>query len=296
MDVETTEVTGSVVTETNTPPLVPLAQAPAVIPVTKPVAPKQEDAPKQEAVALNGKQVVLPTATLGRLKAEAREKGKKAAQEEFLKTVRESGFSSIEELIKAAKTKAESEKTTPLANQAAPTPTLPTKAPEQKSGAGKATAMTPHEIEIQKLRKQLETATTEKEAAKKRAEQEHQRKRDTQRRLEAAQVDAEIRETAVRLGVKDVDYACTLLRRELKTKTEDELRTFDETKFFTELREKTPYIFGEVIKPATTGPGAGKEPVLPNKTPVQEKFDARKATPEQIQARLKQLGLKPPTI
>lgn len=130
-----------------------------------------------------------------------------------------------------------------------------------------------------------------------------QRNRDLQRQIDAQQAEMSLRESAVACGVKDVDYAMRLLTRHLEGKSEAEVDTFDEKKFFGDLRTSKPYLFGETVTPATTGNGGaapGGSAPQPGATTTAAtttaQVDARKMSREEFQNRLKKMGLNPPTV
>ena len=81
-------------------------------------------------------------------------------------------------------------------------------------------------------------------------------------------------------------------------KTEAELKAFDENKFFDELREKQPYLFGETVRPVTTGTG-GKEPPAPTPGTVHKssatngQVDVKKMNRQEFDAHLQKMGLRP---
>lgn len=131
------------------------------------------------------------------------------------------------------------------------------------------------------------------------------RRRDAQRQLAAKEAEMELREVAIQSGIRDVDYSIRLLTRHLHGKSEAELAEFDEKAFFSGLREERPYLFGESVLPANTGStlaNGGEEPAAPgpdqsHKIEAESKqFDARKASPEEIAARYKELGLRQPLV
>jgi hypothetical protein len=105
-----------------------------------------------------------------------------------------------------------------------------------------------------------------------------------------------LRETAVVKGVRDVDYALRLLQRELEGKDEQALATFDEGKFFENLRASHPYLYGETVVPATTGTGVGAAPSAPKAGAVQAaqgaagNKDARSLSQDEFQKLLRARG------
>ena len=111
-----------------------------------------------------------------------------------------------------------------------------------------------------------------------------------------------MREHLLRAGVReDVDYALDLMRRDINAKlqTDPELASYSTEEFLKGLRTNKPFLFGESRVAATTGTG-GEGPQARPAAPGQaastiaqaEQFDARKASPEQLKARLAQLGIQ----
>lgn len=125
------------------------------------------------------------------------------------------------------------------------------------------------------------------------------RARQANAELEAERVRNELVRSAMMAGVQDVDYAVTLLERSIRGKDEAALSRegFDEAAFFTNLRQTHPYIFGEQVRPITTGTGAGGAPPAPSAATITQnaaeasKFDGMKATRQEVAARMKKLGL-----
>ena len=86
--------------------------------------------------------------------------------------------------------------------------------------------------------------------------------------------------------------------RACEGKSADDLSKMNEGTFFKDLLVKRPYLGRAESRPATTGPGAAGAPAAaPSPGTVAAAagaaavFDARKATPEQIKARLAQLKI-----
>lgn len=139
--------------------------------------------------------------------------------------------------------------------------------------------------------------------ANKRAAQTEKRNRDLERDLAAKEVEWELKLIAVRQGVRDVDYAVTLIQRHTANMSPEELNAFDEEKYFRDdLRKERPYLYGEEVRPANTDPtqppaGAapnGGAPPPPKKAPppaTSEVVDAKSMTREQFEAHLRSQGL-----
>ncbi len=116
-------------------------------------------------------------------------------------------------------------------------------------------------------------------------------------RLAQQQTEMELREIAIKTGVTDLDYAMTLLRRELKGKSAEDLKDFKPGDFFEGQREARPYLFSEVKVPATTGTEDGAA-TPPPQTPAAAaqtaangaKVDATKMSQEEYDAYLRKRG------
>ena len=231
-----------------------------------------------------GKNVVLPSATLGKLKAEQRERGAREAIGELEAKFRAAGFGSIDEAISAMAAARNGGNTQPqAATQRKAEPEV------MDSGASMSGGKTD--------RKQLERLAREREQYAKRYSQEQAQRRRIQRQLEAKEAEMALRETAVIKGVRDVDYALRLLQRELENKDEEALAAFDEGKFFDNLRSSHPYLYGEMVVPATTGTGVGNAPNAPRAGTVQAAQgasgakDARSLSQDEFQKMLRARGL-----
>lgn len=178
---------------------------------------------------------------------------------------------------------------------------------------------TPKKTEVQtKSRDQIlaeAKSDEDRRTLRKRWRQEEKQRRDLEAQLDAKDAEMALREECWKAGIKDVDYAIRLLTRELEGLSEEEIGAFDRTKFYDGLKQSKPYLFGEVVAPATTGTdgsaqkkdetkgadagaaGAAPNPPAPGseaaKAAADQQFDARKAKPEEIQSRLRALGLNP---
>jgi hypothetical protein len=223
----------------------------------------------------DGRIQVLSQSAYKRLKDEAREKGRKEALSSFAK---DAGFTTVEDLQRAL---------TGFKNPAPPNPEAASPAPEPatppKSSNDKWDRERVHlQRQIDDLGRRVKTET--------------EGRRELQRQLDAKEAEMELREAAVMSGIKDPDYAIRLLTRSLESKSEEELAKFDHGKFFGDLRSSHPYLFGEVVKPATTGTGAGAPAApKPGEAVVQNvqngKVDATKLSPEEYRALLAKRGL-----
>ncbi len=233
-----------------------------------------------------------------RIKDESRARGRREALDELDITARAAGFASHEDALRAL---AELKKSPPRpAVTTAPPPKEPSAMPNPKPPVAK-----PNDEAV--LRKEAMRAQDDKLKMRKQWRVEERRRRDLQAALDAKDAEMGLREELYRAGVKDVDYTLRLLTRQLEGKTQEEIAKFDRNAFYTTLRTDKPYLFGETVVPANTGtdastkttgqPGAAPATPAPGSVAVTEadktKFDARTAKPEEVQARLRSLGLNP---
>ena len=261
-------------------------------PVTEATAAPVEAAETSLPTIAGGKNVILPQAAIGKLKEEQRQRGKREAMTELEAKFKAAGFGSIEDAIAAmaAARNAPAAKAAPPAKQA--------KAPvveELDEEVQEATTAQP--TQGGDYAKQLQRLQREKERMAKQFAAEQAQRRKLQRTLEAKEAEFALRETAVGQGVKDVDYALRLIQRELEGKDEKALAAFDEGKFFSTLRTSHPYLFGEMVVPATTGTGVGAAPAAPTAATVTAaqgaagKTDARSMSSDEFQKLMRARGL-----
>ena len=128
------------------------------------------------------------------------------------------------------------------------------------------------------------------------------RSRKLQRQLDAKDAEMELREVALRHGVRDVAYALHLLKQELSGKDDATIASFDENTFFGErLKQTHPFLYQAVQEPATTSP-AGSSSAAPAPKPGPAKkaeaeagqVDARQLSRDDYHKLLKEKGLVPP--
>lgn len=236
-----------------------------------------------------GKTISLPTSAFAKLKAEAAEKGRKGALSEVEQKAKAFGFDSVDAMFQALETSRsgaldEVVETRPAQRQAQVQQ-------QTKQGGGKEAVAT----EALRYAKELERARKESEKASREA-------RRYRQQFEEFQAESEMKEVLLRAGVREeVDYALSLMRRDIQAKleTDPELAAYSTDEFLRSLRQNKPFLFGESRIAATTGTG-GEGPQARPAAPGQaastiaqsEQFDARKASPEQLKARLAQLGIQ----
>ena len=276
---------------------IPVQAGDAIVATAQPVAPGNlvsgDSTPVTTSAAevqTQGKTISLPTSAFAKLKAEAAEKGRKGALSEVEQKAKAFGFDSVDAMFKAleaSRSGASDEvvETRPAQRQA--------QAPQQqaKQGSGKEAVAT----EALRIAKELERARKESEKASREA-------RRYRQQFEEFQAETEMKEVLLRAGVREeVDYALSLMRRDIQSKleTDPELAAYSTDEFLRSLRNNKPFLFGESRIAATTGTG-GEGPQARPAAPGQaastiaqaEQFDARKASPEQLKARLAQLGIQ----
>jgi len=255
------------------------APVPPIV-VAAPSAPAPETATPPEATTANGKNLILPREAFNARLRAASAKGKREALEDLETRVKASGFSSFEDMLSSiARNK---EKPVEVAPEV-PTP-----------GADRADRKNAKEIERERH------ARVQERKGRLRAERD---RTSLERERESLQAEMVVREAAIMAGIRDkrsVNYAMTLLRDELENKTVEELKDFDESKFFENLREQQPYLFNETVRPATTGTG-GQEPSSPrpgtvNKaTAANGQTDVKKMNRQEFDTHLQKMGLRPPS-
>lgn len=236
-----------------------------------------------------GKTISLPTSAFAKLKAEAAEKGRKGALSEVEQKAKAFGFDSVDAMFRALETSRSS-----ASDEVVETRLAQKQAQVQqqtKQGGAKEAVAT----EALRIAKELERARKESEKASREA-------RRYRQQLEEYQAESEMKEVLLRAGVREeVDYALSLMRRDIQSKleTDPELAAYSTDEFLRSLRNNKPFLFGESRIAATTGTG-GEGPQARPAAPGQaastiaqsEQFDARKASPEQLKARLAQLGIQ----
>lgn len=173
----------------------------------------------------------------------------------------------------------------------------PRREPAKKGdGGGDGGHPRPPEVDVRKLQKERDELHRRVDELSRGRRVDERKRRQLQVALERKEAEIELRDAARGVGVKDVDYALHLLERELKGKSEAEINAFDERKFFGEtLRERIPLIFQELTSPATTGATSKPPPASASQQAKEAgekgQFDAMKASKDEINERLRRLGI-----
>ena len=275
----------------------PVQAGDAVVATAQPIAPGNLVSGDSTPVVTSGaeaqtqgKTISLPTSAFAKLKAEAAEKGRKGALSEVEQKAKAFGFDSVDAMFKALETSrsgasVDVAETRPAQKQA------PVQQQQTKQGGAKEAVA----AEALRIAKELERARKESEKASREA-------RRYRQQLEEYQAESEMKEVLLRAGVREeVDYALALMRKDIQSKleTDPNLAAYSTEEFLRSLRNNKPFLFGESRVAATTGTG-GEGPQARPAAPGQaaasiaqsEQFDARKASSEQIKARLAQLGVQ----
>ena len=275
----------------------PVQAGDAVVATAQPIAPGNLVSGDSTPVVTSGaeaqtqgKTISLPTSAFAKLKAEAAEKGRKGALSEVEQKAKAFGFDSVDAMFRALETSrsgasVDVAETRPAQKQA------PVQQQQTKQGGAKEAVA----AEALRIAKELERARKESEKASREA-------RRYRQQLEEYQAESEMKEVLLRAGVREeVDYALALMRKDIQSKleTDPNLAAYSTEEFLRSLRNNKPFLFGESRVAATTGTG-GEGPQARPAAPGQaaasiaqsEQFDARKASSEQIKARLAQLGVQ----
>lgn len=251
-------------------------------PVVKPVV------VVEEPEGGDGKVLQVKHGDFKRIKDEAKEKGRQEALLEYEAKAKKAGFRSLDEFLETAKkpTAPNPEPLVPPKKVTTAMPITPAPAPKPDKAAAEAAKL-----------------SDEKSRMRKQCRREEKQRRLLERQLAAKDAEMELRDELHSFGVADVDYGIRLLTRALQGKSEEELAKFDRKAFFEGIRQDRPYLFGERVQPATTGTNGakpdGSNPVTPPAggpaaaAAEANKFDARKATPQEVSDKLKSLGLNP---
>jgi len=262
---------------------------PAVVTPPVPVAATPPSAPAGE------KTMMVPHSAMKRIKEEEFSKGREAALEQLAK---DAGYESHADFVSAlARLKAVPAQTP--APVTAATPTKPQHKPDD-SEFSPPEAGEPSKAELRALnaaQRNLEKALNERNRYATNATEYRKQLEDARAELDAVRAEMHLRTVAAHAGVQDVDYAITLLTREVERLTPEEAEKFDERAFFNGLRSSKPLLFGEEVRPANTGivPGGAPKPPAPGKVASTNagngKVDARQMNPKEYADLLRARGI-----
>lgn len=264
-------------------------EVPGDPPATPPAAPATEPATIEPAdttpQARPGSRVLsMPTAAMSEIKRKERERGERKARQAADAQAKELGYASHEDML--AKLKAA--KARPAAKPAA---AAPASAETEQAPPATRRQQSKAERDLARMEERRRSANRARASAERRV-------RELERQRDADSAEHELRLSAVKHGVHDVDYALTLLKRKLSGLKPEELRTFDEDTFFSvELRKSNPYLYGEEVRPATTSPSSSSstKPTTTNPPAADTKTeDARTVSQDKYNEMLRKRGLTPP--
>lgn len=195
--------------------------------------------------------VQLPQAAFAKLKAAERERGKRAALDALDAEARGLGWGSYAEMREAAA----SLKRRPPAQAPAPEPAYDYAAVEG-ADLGDEDLTPPQQTRTREAR-QVQRLLDDRRRLNRSITHAERKRRAAEEGLAAQQAETALRVAAARHGVRDVDYALTLLRREMEDMDEEALAGFDEDAYFRErLRDNHPFLY-VAEAPATTGTSGG---------------------------------------
>lgn len=263
-------------------------------PDTQPSAVHESQVPASSSKG--SKVITLPSSAMAQIKREEREKGRKAVVDEMTARAKRAGFASIEEMEKFVVAAKRQNKSQPAAQptKGSAAPTAPTQAASGQTD----------DRSLRRLQKQHERVLEETRRINRARALEEKKRKAAERRASALEAEMELRTAAIRAGVRDVDYALEMLRRETAGKSAEDLKTFDEGEYFQKkLRQSHPYLYGIDEQPAHTSSAqsgavrpAPNAPVgVPTSMPASNgAMDARKLTPDQWNETLRKLGIRHP--
>lgn len=269
---------------------------------------QQQQVAQEGTRAGNGRNLILPSDALGRIKQEQRDRGKRDALMELDKQAKEFGFESLKDAfaslaeVKRGGQQARQERQPSNGRQE-----QRQQQERQEATGGDAERPTPpmnrrDRQAMDRYQREIDRWKRQNELLAKRSRTEERRRRELQHALDAKDAEMALREAAASAGVKDIGYVIHMLRAELEGKDEKEVAAFDEAKYFEGLRVDKPYLFGEVVRPATTGTGVGGAPPAPKPGQVSQqvaasgKFDANNKDVKRgdFEDRLRKMGLEVP--
>jgi len=215
--------------------------APGTPPVSTPPVGAAPPAPQ-------GKNVMIPQAAFDKRVEQAKRSGRTAYQAELDAAAVAKGYANHTALMAHVDG---------LLTRRAAAPKSPQAQPQGQASGSPPPPVPPKNRNDRQAMQQFERdkarAQREREQSERRLADEQKRRRRAERERDAIEARSNLERIAGRCGVKDVDYAIHLYTQHCQGKSEDELSKMDEDKFFKELRQGHPYIFGETVVPATTG-------------------------------------------
>ena len=261
--------------------------------------PQQQPANQQPAIQAQnqGKTVMLTSKAL----AERVDRAKRAGHKEALEKLAADAGVSVDDLLKRVKDP-------PKPQQQRASNREPQRQPQRQNGGRQ-----PSDFD-KKFEREKQKMQREKDEIAKKARSEARRARQLEDELDVERVNRQLERIALAEGVsaKEVRGALFYLADHLQDKSQDYRDKFDEAKYFREqLRTERPYLFGETVRPATTGTGAQPGNAAANKAAGNapppapapgaarqvgadgQKIDARTMSAESFRELLAKRGLNP---
>jgi hypothetical protein len=236
-----------------------------------------------------GKNVILPQSALARIKGEQRERGKKEALAAIDEKIKAAGFASLDDAFSLLGQLKKGQQAQPQRKPEGKQQPQQPEGGQHLDGDGRAKNHAQYERERNQWMK-------ERQAYQRKVADGEKHTRDLKRRLDAKEAEIALREAATVVGIKDADYAQRLLTRHCAKLSPVELKKFDERTFFEGLRETHPYLFGEIVRPATTGTGAGapasRQPgTVAKDAAASKQIDVTKMSREEFAEHLRKKGM-----
>lgn len=206
-----------------------------------PVQPPPRD-PKAKKVVMHS------PGAISAIKAEERGKAERNFQKRLDDQARAMGYRSHDDMVQQASRRRQQ--------------------PPQQPSATPPSQQQPPNRDTRRVDQRVAQANDQVRKANKARANTDKRNKDLERQLRALEAETELKILAVRCGVKDVDYAISLIKRHTSSMTSDALEAFDEEKYFRDdLRKERPYLYGEEVRPADTTPAAAKPASRPGEQP-----------------------------
>ena len=274
-----------------------------------------------------GMTLTIPTRAMSKIKKAEREKGRREAEAEFaeqLSAIRSEseqklqsvarmfGFSNLDEMESADPEQfwaAKQEQSRPISSPQPEIEQIESEAKENTvSEQNEIDDRAEHPRYTKRLERENQRLLEEKKRLNRARAHEERRRRVIEAEKERLQAETDLRIAATRAGIQDVEYAMHLLKKDIASKSVEELADFDEAKFFGEhLREKAPYIYKTETQLASTSPGPGQQSKSDGGAPLpgrsaapsngsSNEVDANKMSREDYHQLLRKRGLTDPSV
>ena len=222
--------------------------APPSLPPPPPVGESPAPDGNQSSASSDGKVIMVPTRAMKAIKEEERKKGAASVTATLDKEAQNLGYANhaaMMEHLRAQRASAQAPK--PKGNNGAQaTPQASETPPAPPKNRNDHQAMQQYDRDRARWQR-------ENEQKDRRFAESEKRRRRAERERDAIEANAKLERIASGCGIKDTSYAIHLLTQHCQGKTLEELGKFDEKAFFDGLRPAHPYLWGEVVVPATTG-------------------------------------------